>query len=51
MIARSEIKVQAKSRNSITHFLELGKLPLVNYTLSSRFVLNANTVLRSVVPG
>lgn len=33
-------------------FLELtrGKVPLVNDTFSSNFVLNANTVLRSVVP-
>lgn len=50
MIARSEIKVQSKHWNSITCFLELGKVPLVNYALSSKFVLNANAVLRSVVP-
>lgn len=50
MIARSEIKVRSKYWNSIIYFLELGKLALVNYTLASRFVLDANTVLRSVVP-
>lgn len=45
MIARSEIKVQSKYWNSITYFPELGKVPLF-----SNFVLNANMVLRSVVP-
>lgn len=50
MIARSEIKLQSKYWKSITYFLEQGAVPLVNCTPSSNFVLNANTVLRSVVP-
>lgn len=50
MTARSEIKVQSKYWNSITYVLELGEVPLVNCTPSSNFVLNANAVLRSVVP-
>lgn len=49
MIAWSEIKVQSKYWNSITYFLPLRKVPFVNYTLFSTFVLDGKTCLPSVV--